>query len=90
MQPKVVSAALRGESLLGIQTRAPASHRAEKADSKLLHLQASIHERDAFHRDQMLKTEKKFKKTLTAKGKKITELEKQVEALLGGWPDRSC
>jgi hypothetical protein len=38
----------------------------------------------------MLKTDKKFKKTLTAKDKKITELEKQVEALLGGWPDRSC
>jgi hypothetical protein len=44
-------------------------------DSQILYLQASIHERDAFHREQMLKNERKFKKTIIAKDRKITELE---------------
>lgn len=77
---QVVSSALQRESLLGAQEIAPPSpsQRLETAEVKLVHLQASVHERDAFHRAEMLKMDRKIK----AKDRKIKDLKEEVKKLL--------
>ncbi|GIJ89092.1 hypothetical protein Asppvi_008021 [Aspergillus pseudoviridinutans] len=89
---RAIAAALRDESVLGLQTRNPptttATRRVEAAENEALRFKALLHDSDAIHRDEVMETERRHRKALRDKEKEIdilkrhvADLESKIEAL---------
>ncbi|KAL4895278.1 hypothetical protein BDV59DRAFT_199950 [Aspergillus ambiguus] len=86
---RVLSSAMQGESVLGLQTMQPPSSsktslkgKVAHAEGQAIHLRALINEQDAFHREEIMKNERANRELVKRVEKEKEELKRQHEELM--------